>query len=96
MLRLPHCEQPCLLLLLVRCFVENRKGLTFHKSRFATFDCERNIEMTPLSKLGVTLPGVRGASGVPDGNSPFGGRVSKVQNRRISSVGRASAPVGLP
>src|SRR3954469_5787354 len=30
-------------------------------------ECCRNIEMTPLCKVDVTLPGVRGASGVRDG-----------------------------
>jgi hypothetical protein len=29
---------------------------------YAPFLCKRNIEMTPLCKVDVTLPGVRGAS----------------------------------
>jgi hypothetical protein len=32
----------------------------------ATFLCSSNIEMAPLCKVDVTLPGVRGASGVRD------------------------------
>jgi hypothetical protein len=30
----------------------------FHKRDFATFDCHRNIEMTPLCNIDVTLPRV--------------------------------------
>src|SRR5277367_2187355 len=33
---------------------------------YAAFLCNRNIEKTPLCKVDVTLPGVRGASGVRD------------------------------
>src|SRR4051795_1675744 len=33
---------------------------------YATFSCSRNIEMTPLCKVDVTLPEVRGALGVRD------------------------------
>jgi len=36
----------------------------YHNSCSATFACSRNIEMTPLCKVDVTLLGVRGASGV--------------------------------
>jgi hypothetical protein len=46
----------------------DRAGLTsppvFHNRAYPTFSCKRNIEMTPLCKVDVTLPGVRGALGV--------------------------------
>src|SRR3954465_9569739 len=34
---------------------------------YTTTPCSSNIEMTPLCKVDVTLPGVRGALGVCDG-----------------------------
>src|SRR4051812_17994187 len=38
----------------------------FQKAGYATMTCSRNIEMTPLCKIDVTLPEVRGALGVRD------------------------------
>src|SRR5215212_6853547 len=38
----------------------------FQKLPYPTIFCSRNIEMTPLCKVDVTLPEVRGASGVRD------------------------------
>src|SRR4051794_27383046 len=38
----------------------------FHKIKTPPSGCSRNIEMTPLCKVDVTLPGVRGALGVRD------------------------------
>src|SRR5271156_4693575 len=38
----------------------------FQKTGYATCRCNRNIEKTPLCKVDMTLPGVRGASGVRD------------------------------
>src|SRR4051794_21969392 len=38
----------------------------FPNHRYRTFGCSRNIEMTPLCKVDVTLPEVRGALGVRD------------------------------
>src|SRR4051812_49886129 len=37
-----------------------------HNGAYASLTCSRNIEMTPLCKVDVTLPGVRGASEVHD------------------------------
>src|SRR4051794_8750006 len=38
----------------------------FHNQRYAPALCSRNIEMTPVCKVDVTLPEVRGALGVRD------------------------------
>src|SRR4051794_33602124 len=38
----------------------------FHNRCYAPTHCSRNIEMTPLCKVDVTLPEVRGALGVRD------------------------------
>ena len=40
--------------------------LIFQKDSALAQWCSRNIEMTPLCKVDVTLPGVRGALGVRD------------------------------
>src|SRR3954454_2016750 len=47
-------------------FPEDQLRAIFHNQRYATAGCNRNIEMTPLCKVDVTLPGVRGASEVRD------------------------------
>src|SRR4051794_22822302 len=56
---------------------------------YTTLTCSRNIEMTPLCKVDVTLPGVRGASGVRDG-----GGVDEQEGIRSarSSAGRSVWP----
>src|SRR3954449_10477104 len=43
-----------------------RRQVIFHNGHYATNGCSSNIEMTPLCKVDVTLPGVRGASEVHD------------------------------
>ena len=40
---------------------------TFHNARYPAFDCSRNIEMTPLCKIEVTLPRVLGSREVRRG-----------------------------
>src|SRR3954451_5400857 len=47
-------------------FPEGRFCVIFHNPGYATTLCSRNIEMTPLCKVDVTLPEVRGALGVRD------------------------------
>src|SRR3954470_20831094 len=61
----------------------------FQKTDYAATWCSRNIEMTPLCKVDVTLPGVRGASGVRDG-----GGVDEQEGIRSarSSAGRSVWP----
>src|SRR3954454_6545908 len=56
---------------------------------YATQQCSRNIEMTPLCKVDVTLPEVRGALGVRD----VGGvdEQEGIQSAR-SSAGRSVWP----
>src|SRR5271169_3677290 len=45
----------------------NRKASIFQKIPFATLACKRNIDMTPLCKVEVTLPRVLGSREVRRG-----------------------------
>src|SRR4051795_546062 len=50
----------------MRPFPEGIFCAIFHNRGYATITCSSNIEMTPLCKVDVTLPEVRGALGVRD------------------------------
>jgi hypothetical protein len=45
----------------------NRRSSIFHNVHFATLTCKRNIEMTPLCNIEVTLPRVLGSREVRRG-----------------------------
>src|SRR5215218_5473748 len=47
-------------------FPEDSFRAIFHNRILSDIHCSRNIEMTPLCKVDVTLPEVRGALGVRD------------------------------
>src|SRR3954468_17025505 len=66
-----------------------KPGPIFHNVQYRTADCSRNIEMTPLCKVDVTLPEVRGALGLRDD-----GGVAEQEGIRSarSSAGRSVWP----
>src|SRR5918998_946729 len=61
----------------------------FHNAHYYSFACSRNTEMTPLCKVDVTLPEVRGSSEVRDGG---GVDVQEGIRSAGSSAGRSVWP----